>query len=72
MKNFDHKEMMDRYEIAKRKGMLKQIDSGETIALFNARKSLYVDIEEGFIGKIIMFLAKIQLRRKLKELKCKK
>ena len=72
MKKFDYKGMLYRYELAKRKGMVNQIENNETIALFNARKSLYVDIEDGFIGKIIMFLAKIQLKKQIKELKCKK
>lgn len=72
MEKFDYDAMVYRYEIAKRQNMIEQIDKRESIVFFNARKSLYVNIEDDFLGRIIKFLAKIQIKLKLRKLKCKK
>ena len=64
---FDYDAMMCRYEIAKRERMIEQIDC-DTITLFNARKSLFVEIKDSFIGRVVKFLLKIQIKRELRKL----
>lgn len=69
MKKFDYEGMMHRWEIAKRKSMIEQIENKkEKISLFNARKSLYVEIDNSLLGKFIMFLSGIMVKRQLRKL----
>ena len=72
MKENEYKEMVLKWEKAKIKNMIGQIDKKEPIAVFNAKKSLYVMIPNDFLGNIIKFLTRIMLKRKFKDLECKK
>jgi hypothetical protein len=56
-----------KWQIAEYKSMLYQLER-EPIKLFNAKKSLYVPIEDNFLGKAIRFLSKIMIKRQLRSL----
>jgi len=68
MDKIDWEKKRLKWVTAEKKLMIKQISNKkEKISVFNARKSLYVDIEDNFLGRVIRFLIKVMIKRKLND-----
>ena len=46
--------------------MLEQIDSKDYIAVFNAKKALYIYVDDSFLGKMLLKLITFWLKRNLR------